>query len=98
MDIKKYFKQAIKEDASDLHLVGEESPILRIEGELKHIEEKPIKNSELNTAVMGIISKEQQAKFKENLELDFSYQVDNARFRVNLHLQEEKLGLSARLI
>ncbi len=40
MEIKKYFKQAIKEDASDLHLVGEESPILRLEGELKHIEDK----------------------------------------------------------
>lgn len=98
MDIKKYFKQAIKEDASDIHLVGGEVPILRIEGELKHIEEKSIKNSELNTAVMAILSKEQQIKFKDNLELDFSYEVDKARFRVNLHLQEEKLGLSARLI
>ncbi len=98
MDLKKYFKQAIKEDASDLHLVGEEPPILRLEGELKHIEDKPLKNSELNTAVMEILTKDQQNKFKENLELDFSYQIEEARFRVNLHLQGEKLGLSARLI
>ncbi len=98
MDIKKYFKQAVKEDASDLHLVGDEPPILRLEGELKHIEEKKLKNSELNTAIMAILSKEQADKFKENLELDFSYQLDDARFRVNLHFQEEKIGLSARLI
>lgn len=98
MDIKKYFKEAIKQEASDLHLVGDELPTLRIEGELKVIDTKKLSNDELVTAIMALLSKEQQVKYKEQLELDFGYEVANVRFRVNLHQQEEKIGLSARLI
>ncbi|MFH1790110.1 MAG: type IV pilus twitching motility protein PilT [bacterium] len=98
MDIKKYFKQAVKDDASDLHLVGGELPVLRVEGELKTISDTKLDNKELNMAIMSVLSKEQQEKYKAEKELDFSYEVYNARFRVNLHQQEEKIGLSARLI
>ncbi|MFH1291703.1 MAG: PilT/PilU family type 4a pilus ATPase [bacterium] len=98
MDIKKYFKEAIKQDASDLHLVGGEAPVLRIEGQLKELSHNKLNNSELVTAIMGILSKEKQALYKENLELDISYEVDRARFRVNLHQQDHQIGLSARLI
>jgi len=98
MDIGKYFKEAIKKEASDLHLVAGESAMLRIEGNLQEIDSKPLKNSELTVACMGLLSKDQQIKYKEEMELDFSYEVEGARFRVNLHQQEEKIGLAARLI
>lgn len=98
MDIKKYFKEAIKKDASDLHLVGGEKPILRIEGVLGEIDTNILKPSELNTAVMSMLNKDQQNRYMDQLELDFSYQLEGVRFRVNLHQQEEKIGLSARLI
>ncbi len=39
MEIDKYFKEAIKQEASDLHLIGGEPPSLRFEGELKNIDE-----------------------------------------------------------
>ena len=96
--IKSYFKEAIKRDASDLHLVGEELPLLRLEGELKELENKPIANKELETAIRGMISKEQQEKYDQEKELDFGYELDGTRFRINLHQQEGKIGLTARLI
>ncbi len=98
MNLKAYFKQAIKQEASDLHLVGDELPMIRIEGELKELESKKLNNSELKTAIMGLLSKEQQKKYEEEMELDFSYEVDSTRFRVNLHQQNENIGLSARLV
>jgi len=98
MDIKKYFKEAVKKDASDLHLVGGEAPILRFEGNLEKIEEKPLPAKDLEIAVMSMLSKEQQDKYKEIKEFDFAYEIDGVRFRVNLHSQEGKIGLSARLI
>ena len=98
LELKSYFKEAIKQDASDLHLVGSELPMLRIEGELKSLDEKPLNNKELLAEINSLLTKEQQAKYEEEKELDFSYQLDDIRFRVNLHQQSENVGLSARII
>jgi len=98
MNIKTYFKEAIKQEASDLHLVGGERPMLRLEGELSELSDKPLSSEELFEAIMAILNKEQQKKYLEEKELDFSLQIEDARFRVNLHQQEEKIGLSARFI
>ncbi len=98
MNLKAYFQEAIKKEASDLHLVGGELPMLRVEGELSETDKKPLANKELETAVMELLSKEQQEKYKEEKELDFGYELGGARFRVNLHQQEGNIGLSARLI
>jgi len=98
LNIKSYFKDAVKRDASDLHLVGGELPALRIEGELTNLSDKKLNNKELESAIMGLLTKEQQDKYKEEKELDLSYEQDDVRFRVNLHQQNENIGLSARLI
>lgn len=98
LNIKNYFKDAVKKDASDLHLVGDELPALRVEGELSTLSDKKLNNKDLESAIMGILNKEQQDKYKEEKELDFSYEQDDARFRINLHQQDENIGLSARLI
>lgn len=97
-DIKNYFKQAIEGNASDLHLIGGEKPVLRVKGELEEIEDKVLEPKELETAVFSLLETNQKNKFLENLELDFGYEYDGVRFRVNLHQQNEKIGLSARLI
>ncbi len=97
-EIKSYFKKAIEEGASDLHLVGGEKPVLRIKGELEEIEDKTLEPKELETAIFSLLETVQKNKFLENLELDFGYEFDGVRFRINLHRQNEKIGLSARLI
>jgi len=98
INLNNYFKEAIKAEASDLHLVGGEFPMLRVEGELKELADKKLDDKELETAIMELLSKEQLAKYRENLELDFGYEVDGTRFRVNLHQQAERIGMAARLI
>jgi len=52
-----YFKEAIKQEASDLHLIGGELPMIRIEGELKEIDDKPLDNKELLGEIFGLLSK-----------------------------------------
>ncbi len=99
MNIKQYFKDAIKADASDLHLVGNELPMIRVEGELKELDEKKLNAKELELAIYEeLANKDQKARFEEEKELDISYEQDGVRFRVNLHRQEDVVGLSARLI
>ena len=98
MEIDKYFKEAIKKEASDLHLIGGEPPSLRFEGELKNIDEKQIDGKSLETAIMSALNKEQQEAYQETKDLDFAYVIDGVRFRVNLHQQSGQIGLAARLI
>lgn len=98
LNIKAFFKEAVKQEASDLHLVGGELPMLRIEGELKPLADKPLPEKELETAVFDMVSHDQQAKYKEEKELDFGMEMEGARFRVNLHQQDGRLGMAARLI
>lgn len=96
--IKNYFKEAIKKEASDLHLVGNEIPRVRVEGELVELSDKPLVNKELQAGIFGMLSKEQQDRFNEEKELDFGYEVEGTRFRVNLHQEQECIGMTARLI
>ncbi len=97
-DIKSYFKEAIKQEASDLHLVGGEVPMIRIEGELKELDDKPLNSKDLESQINELITQEQQKKFEEEKELDISYEVGEVRFRVNLHWQSKNIGMSARVI
>jgi len=98
MDLDKYFQEAIKQGASDLHLVGGEKPLLRIAGELKELSDKKLDNDELRRAALVMVSKERQERYEEEKELDFAHEVGGARFRVNFHQQDEKIGIAARLI
>ncbi len=96
--LKQYFLTAVKNQASDLHLVGEEKPILRIQEELNPIEDSLLPSAELESAIMKILNDKQKKAFEKNLELDFGYELENYRFRINLHRQQGKIGLAARLI
>jgi len=96
--IKTYFEHAIKNKASDLHLVAGEKPMVRVEGNLQDLAESELPEKDLENAILGILTPEQKAKFEEELELDMAYEVDGVRFRINVHRQEGKIGLSARLI
>ncbi len=99
MYLNELFQIATSKKASDLHLAANRKPILRIDGQLYEIEDEPIlKPKELEKAILEILVPEQKEKFIKNKELDLSYEVKGARFRVNLHFEKGNMGLVARVI
>lgn len=98
MDLENYFKLAIEKKASDLHLVEGSIPSLRIYGELVKLDEKPIPFGELRHSVFAALDKNTRERFKRRRDIDLSLEFFENRFRVNLHFQEGKIGLSARLV
>jgi len=98
MDISSYFKQAIEQNASDLHLAAGSIPALRIGGELVKLNHGVVENDDLKQAITSLIDKKTMEKFERKRELDFSQEFFGSRFRVNLHYQEGKIGLTARLV
>ncbi|MFA5317898.1 MAG: PilT/PilU family type 4a pilus ATPase [Patescibacteria group bacterium] len=98
MNIEQYFKIAIEKGAADLHLVGGSVSTLRIGEQLIPISEEPLDNKELQGAALGLLDENQKNHFLEKKELDFGKEILGQRFRINLHFQESKIGLTARVI
>lgn len=98
MEILSYFKKGIDKQASDIYLVGGSIPALRIQGKIIALEEEKIDAKELEKSVYDLIFGLGREKFKKDKELDISYEYAGSRFRINLHYQEGKVGLTARLI
>ena len=86
--------------ASDLHLTAGARPAVRLNGELKQLEDQPILMPPVIQRVMyAALTQKQREKFEENLELDFAYSIPGrARFRVNLYRQRDALGAAFRII
>ena len=101
--IDKFYKLldlTIKSQASDLHLSVGHPPMMRIDGGLVPL----IKESKLTPEMtrglaLSLMNKEQQDRFLERKELDFSYNYqDKARFRSNIFLQRGNVSCALRLI
>jgi twitching motility protein PilT len=98
MDLNYYFKCAIDNKASDLHLVEGSAPSLRINGELIKIEPTPIPFGELKYAMFSILESDVKERFLRKKDIDLSMNFFDNHFRVNLHYQEGKIGLTARMV
>ncbi|MEO7980817.1 MAG: ATPase, T2SS/T4P/T4SS family, partial [Sporichthyaceae bacterium] len=86
--------------ASDLHLTSGARPSVRLNGELKQLEDQPVLTPPVIQRVLyAALTQKQREKFEENLELDFAYSVPGrARFRVNIYRQRDALGAAFRII
>lgn len=98
--IKNLLEEAVKNNASDLHLMVGKQPVLRIDGELTVIKgEEPMSAAALEEAVFSILEPAKRERLKNNLELDISCDLGGVgRFRVNLFYERENLALAARVI
>lgn len=99
MTIKDLLSASIKSGASDLHLVVGMAPIVRVDGNLRFIEEgKPLVAKDLEVMVSSLVSAEQKERFMSSRDLDFGYEHDGFRFRINLCFEKNNLSLVARVI
>jgi len=99
MDIGTLLAFAVKSGASDLHLSAHRAPMMRINGDLKLLEHPPLSRDEVHSIIYDIMSDSRRKSFEENLELDFSFDLEGTgRFRVNVFMKQEGEGAVFRLI
>lgn len=100
MRIHNLLRHAVDVKASDIHLAAGEPPALRINGEVERIENADsLSATEVRRIAYSIMNEKQKVFFENNLELDFSFGVqDLARFRVNVFQQRRGIGLVLRQI
>lgn len=99
MEIFHLFDLTIEKQASDLHLIPNYYPTIRINNELYFVRSTNILTQEnVEKLVISILSEEQKENLFSNKELDMGYEYKNNRFRANIYYTKSKLAASFRLI
>ena len=98
--IEDLMRDAIGKQASDIHLVAGQAPVLRIHGDMVPAEGLPILTSADTQAVgQQLTSQERWEQFVAERELDFSVSHPGlGRFRANLYWQRDSVAIALRLI
>ncbi|MCC5876893.1 MAG: type IV pilus twitching motility protein PilT [Candidatus Sumerlaeia bacterium] len=98
-DLENLLGEAVRAQASDLHLTRNMPPILRIDGRLIPMDVPALTAEECEKMVRSVMSPPQQKRFDEAWELDISVEFhDIGRFRVNIHRQRGTLEAAFRIV
>lgn len=99
MDITDLLAFSVKQGASDLHLSAGLPPMIRIDGDIRRINQPPLDQKQVHRLIYDIMNDQQRKSFEEFLETDFSFEVPGvARFRVNAFNQNRGAGAVFRTI
>ena len=101
IDMDKILEMAIKKDASDVHLICGNKPMLRILRDLVPIETMDVlepedMNEMYDYLVKGNLDKDEL--FSKNKKVDMSYEFKDIRLRVNISLSDDLPICTMRLI
>jgi twitching motility protein PilT len=98
--LKRLLDEAVKRDASDVHLTVGRYPTLRIYGELVPLSDEQMLTGESVQELIGeLMTKDQKERFIKNRQLDFAYPyADRVRFRASVFFEEGVWAASLRLV
>ncbi len=99
VSLEELLQLLVQRGGSDLHIAAGSPPRIRIDGKLLPTEFDVLTKEESQKLVYGVLSEDQIARFEKDLELDFSFGVDNlGRFRTNVFVQRGSVGAVFRLV
>lgn len=98
MDIQQLFAEAVRLEASDLHLIVGFPPILRVHGKLGPLSTTPLTTQDTEMLAASVFNAEHRELFAANKEIDFSVTSPGGRFRANIYYQQGSIAGTFRLI
>ena len=90
----------IKEDASDLHIVADNYPVIRVDGDLRYLDKyDKMTSSSAAQLCYAMMDERQRERLIQVREIDFSFPYkDQFRFRANIFYQKGTVSAALRLI
>jgi len=99
VDITELLTFAVKNKASDTHVSAGMPPMLRINGDIRHLNVEPLDAKAVHAMIYDIMNDAQRKWYEENLEIDFAIELAGiARFRVNAFNQDRGPAAAFRTI
>lgn len=98
--IKEILKIGVELEASDVHLVANSKPMVRINGSLVPLNNfSEINSEELKKILLEMLDEKKLHTLETKLELDFSYSISGlARFRCNFYYQRGSIAAAFRIV
>src|SRR3954468_13390634 len=99
-EVNKLFRMVMKLEASDLHLKVGQPPMVRLRGDIRRLDAKPLTQEDMERLLLPILSPRQRKILDEEGGVDLSYVIgnDECRFRVSLFRQRSRLSLVSRRV
>jgi len=92
-------QKTIQSGASDLHVTTETPPQIRVDGQLRPIDDVSLTAADTKRLAYSVMTDSQKHLFEEKWEIDFSFGIkDLCRFRANVFTQRGSVGAVFRLI
>ena len=99
MRISEWLKILSAENGSDLYLSTGAPPCAKFQGELKPISSDILQPGEIQEIAYEIMDSTQQAVFEKELEMNLATSISGyGRFRINIFMQRNEVGIVARNI
>lgn len=99
MDITQLLTFLFQQGGSDLHISAGESPMVRVDGDIKKIKVPLLTAEQTQSMLYDIMNDGQRKVFEERSDIDFSIELgETARFRVNIFRQRKGMGAVFRTI
>jgi twitching motility protein PilT len=99
-EVNKLFRMVMKHEASDLHLKVGQPPMMRLRGDIRRADMRPLTQEDMERLLLPALKEKHRRILEEEGGVDFSYVVgnDECRFRVSLFKQRGRLSLVARRV
>jgi twitching motility protein PilT len=99
MELEELLRITVDSNASDLHLTVGTPPTYRLHGEMERMQYPELTRETLRGMLIGVLTGEQQNRFEEKRDLDFSIEIPGlARFRCNFFVGRRGEGAVFRVI
>lgn len=99
MRLEELLLEAVRREASDVHLRADRRPVLRVHGALQRTDHEPVTARAVEETAQRIMSPEKWRESAESAEVDFAYEAPSiGRFRVNAFRERGNLALVLRRV
>ena len=97
--LQQWLDVLVSQKGSDLLLVAEAAPAIRIEGALSAIGERPLSGEEIEASVLPCLAGHAREEYQQYGIADSSYRVEGlGRFRINLHRERGRAAATVRAL
>jgi len=102
VQVRHWLAQAVEAGASDLHVVVDYPPVIRVHGELRSLEEAALDSEAIRSLLTPLCPTQAMERFQADKNVDFSLELSltgrTQRFRVNYFVSGQRMGACFRVI
>ena len=99
MKLSELLRLTVENDATDLYLIPQSPPMMRIKDQIVPVVEMQLSRDEIEQVADFMTTDKQKAELEQNLELNFAYEREGTgRFRVNIYKSHAGISMVCRIV